>query len=354
MLRSGHCRALGSLAIVPLALAACGGELAAPPSATAVPDATVDTTTPIRALPLTSPTATPRTPRPERLDAAQLVERITSSQLASHLAALQAMADAHGGDRATGSAGFEAASAYVVGVLEAVGYRVDRRVFEMDGVAGTNLIVERPGSSDEVVMLGAHLDTVAGSPGLNDDGSGVAAVLAVAEALAELPPLYHTIRLALWDAEEGGPFGSSAYVASLNDEARSRIRAYLNLDMIGSPNAVRFVYDEPAAAPGSSVITGRMVAVLEREGLAWEPIDLEGDSDHGPFTDAGIPTGGLFSGGIEPVTPAQAERHGATPGTPADPCSHRPCDTLGNVDPNVAAELARVAAAVLVELAAAP
>lgn len=289
-----------------------------------------------------------------RLRPDETADRITVEAIARHLAAIADVTKQHGGDRPAGSEGVDALREHVTAVLERAGYAVSAHPVTRDGVTGTNLMVERPGALDEVVMLGAHLDTVAGSPGLNDDGSGVAAVLAVAEALSDLPPPHHTIQLALWDAEEGGAFGSRAYVASLRGEARSRIRAYLNLDMIGSPNAVRFVYDEPAAAPGSAEITARLVATLEREGLAWEPVDLEGDSDHGPFADAGIPTGGLFSGGIEPVTSAQAERHGATAGTPADACSHRPCDTLDNVNPRVAAELARVAAAVLVELAEAP
>jgi Zn-dependent M28 family amino/carboxypeptidase len=126
--------------------------------------------------------------------------------------------------------------------------------------------------------------------------------------------------------------------------------AYLNLDMIGSPNALRLVYDEPDAAEGSDAITDAFAAHFDAAGLPWEPIDLDGDSDHGPFTDAGIPTGGLFSGGIEPVTDAQAGRFGATAGVPADPCSHRPCDTIDNVDPGTLEVMARAAASVLAGL----
>jgi aminopeptidase S len=280
-----------------------------------------------------------------------VAEGITAETLGRHLADVAQITERHGGDRRAGSQGVDALREHVAAVLERAGYAVRAHPFQLDGVAGTNLLAERTGETDEVVMLGAHLDTVAGSPGLNDDGSGVAAVLAIAEALAEAPGPRHTIRLALWDAEEGGPFGSRSYVASLGDDERRRVRAYLNLDIVGSPNAVRFVYDEPGAAPGSAAVTARFVATFEQRGLSWDRIDLEGDSDHGPFSDAGIPTGGVFSGGIEPVTPAQAERHGATPGVPADACSHRPCDTLDNVDPSVAAELARAAAVVLVELA---
>jgi aminopeptidase S len=129
------------------------------------------------------------------------------------------------------------------------------------------------------------------------------------------------------------------------------IRAYLNLDMIGSPNAVRFVYREPDAAPGSDALADVIADHLEASALEWAPIDLEGDSDHGPFITAGIPTGGLFSGGIEPVTPVQAERFGAIAGVPADACSHLPCDTIDNVDLGTLEELARIVALVLVDVA---
>ena len=119
-----------------------------------------------------------------------------------------------------------------------------------------------------------------------------------------------------------------------------------------SPNPVRFVYDELTAAPGSAGLTDAFAAAFDAAGLAWDAIDLGGASDHGPFAAAGIPTGGVFSGGIEDVTPEQAERHGATAGLPSDACSHRACATLDTVDPEVAARIARIGAAVLVELAA--
>jgi len=343
-------RIIAALTVLVIAQAACGHRPATVPPPTPASTPATGRAMPTSTLPVASAPAS-ATPARTLADPAP-VERIGPAELTPHLDALQRLADAHGGDRVTGSAGFDAATAYVAGVLEAAGYRVERRRFSLDGRTGSNLLAERPGASAETVMLGAHLDTVAGSPGLNDNGSGVAAVLAIAEALAELPTPQRTVRLAFWDAEEGGPLGSRAYVASLAPGERADVVAYLNLDMIGSPNGVRLIYDEAAAAPGSDRLTDRLVAALESHGLAWEPIDLEGDSDHGPFVAAGIPTGGLFSGGIEPVTDAQAARFGATADAPADACSHRPCDTLDNVDAGAAAELATAAARVLAEVAA--
>ncbi len=181
-------------------------------------------------------------------------------------------------------------------------------------------------------MVGAHLDSVPAGPGINDNGSGVATLLVIAERLAELPAPRRTVRIAFWGAEEGGPHGSRASVDALSADERARIIAYLNFDMLGSPNPVRFVYAEESAAAGSEALTELFTTYFDAAGLAWEPIDLEGDSDHGAFVDAGIPTGGLFSGGIEPKTDAQAAAFGGAAGDPADACSHRACDTIDNID----------------------
>lgn len=248
-----------------------------------------------------------------------------------HLEQLQRIADANGGNRATGTSGFDASVAYVAAQLEATGYDVTRQAFEVAGTTSTNLVVERRGTSDEVLVIGAHLDSVIAGPGINDNGSGVATLLVIADRLAELPVPRRSVRFAFWGAEEGGPFGSQAFVDGLPPEERGRIAAYLNFDMLGSPNFIRFVYAEPSAPAGSAELTSLFAAYFEGQALAWEPINLEGHADHGAFSAAGIPTGGLFSGGHEPKTDAQAAAFGGIAGAPADPCSDVACDTIANV-----------------------
>ncbi len=255
------------------------------------------------------------------------------------------------GNRATGTIGYDLSRGYVRRTLAEASYFVELQRFDAGGIPMENLIADIGRGGDGVIVIGAHLDSVRASPGINDNGSGLAALLAIAEALRDLPRPDRTIRFAFWAAEEGGPFGSTAYVDSLDPEERDEIVAYLNFDMIASPNAVRFVYEEPGAAPGSSALTEAFATYFEDAGLPWEPIDLAGDSDHGPFTAAGIPTGGLFSGGIEPVTDAQAATFGAVAGEPADPCSHRACDTIDNVDLTTLEQMADAIAHVLVTLA---
>jgi Peptidase family M28/PA domain len=194
-----------------------------------------------------------------------------------------------------------------------------------------SIVAELPGSDPgRVVMLGAHLDSVVDGPGINDNGSGVAALLELADALRGRVP-GATIRLAFWTGEELGLRGSSEYVRSLSDEERGRIVAYLNADMVASPNGIAWVYDEPGAAPGSAAIRDLLAAAVERLGSAPEPIGV-GGSDHQPFTQAGIPTGGVYSGSNERITEQQAAASGATAGQVADPCYHQPCDDASNVD----------------------
>jgi Peptidase family M28/PA domain len=186
------------------------------------------------------------------------------------------------------------------------------------------------GSGGRVVMAGAHLDSVPAGPGINDNGSGVAALLEAAEALGRRPPGAR-VRLAFWAAEELGLYGSRRYVRSLSARERGRIAAYVNLDMVGSRNAVREIYD--GAAPIERALRRALARPAGRE-------QMGASSDHAPFRRAGIPVGGLYTGA--------AER--APGGRPRDPCYHRRCDTIDNVNRGVLLEMARAAAKALGEL----
>jgi aminopeptidase S len=285
------------------------------------------------------------------LTADALRAAVDHAGIVPHLEALQRIADANAGTRTTGSAGFDASVEYVAGRLEAAGYMVERQPFTFDDVSSVNVLAERAGSEpSRVVVLGAHLDSVPEGAGINDNGSGVAAVLAIAEALATFEPGASTVRFAFWGAEEPGQRGSAAYVASLDADERATIDGYLNLDIVGSPNFVRFVYDDPDAAVGSQSISDLLAEQLSDGGLAWEPIDLTGKTDHAAFSDAGIPTGGLFTGGTEPKTDAQARAFGGTAGEPADGCIHAACDTIERINTEVLGQMADAAAGALVLL----
>ena len=299
-----------------------------------------------------APSSRPSPPASPELTAYTLRDAVEIAAIRAHLEELQRIADANGGNRATGATGFDASVAYVAERLAAAGYAVVRQPFNVGGVPSVNLVAERAGTRPDVIMLGAHLDSVEAGPGMNDNGTGVATMLVTAERLAELPAPERTVRVAFWGAEEGGPHGSPAYVAAISPGELARIGAYLNFDMLGSPNPIRFVYAEGGAAPGSEALTALFASYFEGEGLAWAPIDLTGHSDHGAFTDAGIPTGGLFSGGREPKTEEQAVAFGGTAGEPADACSDQACDTIANVNAAILDEMADAVAYVVATLAA--
>ena len=195
-----------------------------------------------------------------------------------------------------------------------------------------SVIAELPGSeAGAVIMLGAHLDSVLDGPGINDDGSGVAALLEIAAALGGTHPRA-TVRLAFWSGEELGLHGSYRYAAALTDEEARAILVYANVDMIASPNGFAGVYDEPGAPVGSKPAHDLLAAALGRAGGTPVGVDLGGGSDHRGFAEAGVATAGVFSGAAEPITPEQAAAAGSVAGRPADACYHQPCDDLANAD----------------------
>jgi Zn-dependent M28 family amino/carboxypeptidase len=203
-----------------------------------------------------------------------------------------------------------------------------------------NVIAEtKTGRADNVVMAGAHLDSVPEGPGINDNGTGSAGLLELGLQLGNEKPK-NKVRLAFWGAEEAGLLGSEYYVGQLSFEQQLDIALYLNFDMIGSPNFARFVYDGDdsdgmGSGPGpfgSAQIEDLFTGYFDSRSLPSEGTDFSGRSDYGPFIAVGIPSGGLFTGAEGVKTPEQAARYGGTAGIAYDPCYHQACDNLGNVN----------------------
>ena len=196
------------------------------------------------------------------------------------------------------------------------------------------------GNPDNVVMVGAHLDSVTAGPGVNDNGSGSAAILETAIQMAKVEPA-NKVRFAWWSAEESGLIGSNYYVNTLPQAERDKIALYLNFDMVGSPNFARFVYDGDNSTgtgsvgpAGSDVIERVFYGYFQSVGLYAEPSPFNGRSDYGPFIApaVGIPAGGLFTGAEGVKTAAQVAKYGGTAGVAYDVCYHAACDTLSNVN----------------------
>ncbi|MEV6963189.1 M28 family metallopeptidase [Streptomyces sp. NPDC051207] len=205
-----------------------------------------------------------------------------------------------------------------------------------------NVVAEtRGGDADNTVFLGAHLDSVAEGPGINDNGSGSAGILQVAQHLASSQDkIKNKVRFAWWSAEEFGLLGSEAYVASLTEEQKKQIKLYLNFDMIASPNAAYFVYDgddsdgvgSGAGPEGSAQIEKGITEFLDSKNIPHEGTDFSGRSDYGPFIEVGIPSGGTFTGAEGIKTEAQAAKFGGQAGVAYDVNYHAAGDDITNID----------------------
>ena len=110
------------------------------------------------------------------------------------------------------------------------------------GIATTyNVLAEtKGGDPDNVVMVGAHLDSVNAGPGIQDNGSGSAAILEVAEEMAKVSPR-NKVRFALWGAEESNLVGSTYYVNNLAAAERGEDLALSQLrhDRVAEPRVLR-------------------------------------------------------------------------------------------------------------------
>jgi Zn-dependent M28 family amino/carboxypeptidase len=205
-----------------------------------------------------------------------------------------------------------------------------------------NVIAELPGkNTDNVVMAGAHLDSVIDGPGIQDDGSGSAALLETALMMANIKPV-NTIRFGWWAAEEQGLVGSTDYVNGLSQAEQDRIALYMNYDMIGSPNYIFMVYDADQStfeAPegitipeGSEAIEDLYESYYTKVGEPYDDTAFDARSDYQAFIEAGIPAGGLFTGAEVIKTPEQEAIWGGTAGEQFDPCYHLACDDIDNID----------------------
>lgn len=209
-------------------------------------------------------------------------------------------------------------------------------------VTTENLIADTPaGAAERTVVVGAHLDGVADGPGINDNASGVAAVLETAVQVLELGiQPSNRVRFAFWGGEEDGLHGSGHYVAQLDDAGRRGTALYLNLDMVGSPKPVASVY---GGGPGSGwpVGSGEIQTVLTdfltSQGVTPQAVSFRA-SDHGPFLSAGIPVGGLFTGADDG----------------ADPCYHQACDRVETIDREMLGLMADAAAHATLTFAQSP
>ncbi|WP_277523259.1 M20/M25/M40 family metallo-hydrolase [Arthrobacter sp. ES3-54] len=287
------------------------------------------------------------------VDARTVLEDFKSRDMVGHMQALQRVADANGGNRAAGTSGYEESARYVEEQLRAAGYEPVRQTFSFrrDGrgkarVESFNILADTGGGAGHTVVVGAHLDSVEEGPGINDNASGVAAVLETARWMKEsgITPA-NRVRFAFWGGEEDGLYGSQHYVDELSQAEIGQTAANLNVDMAASPNGVRSVHDGDgsdfghAGPAGSKAIEDILFRYFQENALPAEPTPFDGGSDYDAFLSAGIPGGGLFTGDVEKKSQAQAQSFGGAAGKVLDPCYHEACDTIANTNPELLQEM---------------
>lgn len=201
-----------------------------------------------------------------------------------------------------------------------------------------NVIAEsRWGNPNNVVMLGAHLDSVAEGAGINDNASGSAALLEMAN-LMQKARTRNKVRFAWWGAEEAGLVGSTRYVQNLGETELERIKAYLNFDMIASPNFMYGIYDGDGSEfglegpAGSAAIEAMFETYFELRGESYVGSEISFRSDYAEFFVEDIAFGGLFTGAEGIKTEEEALEFGGEAGVAYDECYHAACDTIDNFD----------------------
>ncbi|CAF0816849.1 unnamed protein product [Adineta steineri] len=235
-----------------------------------------------------------------------------------------------------------------------------------------NICADTPsGDITQTIIIGSHSDSGPEGPGINDNGSGSAANLALAVALARLfqtstyPKYKYRIRFCWWGAEEIGLLGSDYHVnqaknTSIVGERLSDYLIHLNYDMLGSPNYIFGIYDASTAmndTPSQALSGSKKISTLFKnwfiqQNLPWDYIDVSSRSDCGPFLAEGIVVGGLFSGADDAKTVEQRNRYnhilgqsmGGIPDIPEDPCYHKACDSIENINIFVYEKMIKAAA----------
>ncbi|WP_204080678.1 M28 family peptidase [Mycobacterium riyadhense] len=212
-------------------------------------------------------------------------------------------------------------------------------------VSSRNVLAQtKTGAPHEVITVGAHLASPPDSPGINDGGSGVAAVLETALQLGPLPPVANAVRFAFWGGQEDGLNGSMDYVFGLDNNQLNDIALYLNFDMLGSANAGFFTDDGDQSGPagagvaaadvpeGSAGIERTLAGYLNLAGKRPADMPLTTRTAYHPFFVAGVPIGGLTTGASQTKTVVQARLWGGQPGVRFDPNYQSVRDTVENIN----------------------
>lgn len=212
-------------------------------------------------------------------------------------------------------------------------------------ITSRNVLAQtKTGDTRNVVMVGAHLDSAAESPGINNNGSGLAAVLEIAAKLGSQPQVTNAVRFGFWGSSESSLAGVMDYVHGLDRDQLNDIALYLNFDTLASPNAGFFTYDGdqsgqvnpdlPSAdvPEGSEGIERTLAGYLNLAGKRPADMPLGFTTDYSPFLSAGVPIGGVTTGTTGKKTEVQVRLWGGEEGVVYDPTYQTPRDTVDGVN----------------------
>ena len=304
------------------------------------------------------------------VDARAVLEDFRGRGMVGHLEALQRIADDNGGNRASGTSGYEESGRYVEEQLRAAGYTPVRQTFTFRGdgrnrkqVESFNILAETGGSAENTVVVGGHLDSVEDGPGINDNGSGVAAVLETAKWMKEngITPVNRVV-FAFWGAEENDLDGSRHYVDELSKAEKDQTAAYLNVDMAASPNGVRSFHDGDgsdfgdAGPKGSDGIEDVFDRYFKENSLPAEttPFD-DGDSDYDPFLQGRHSRRRAVHRRRRRKRPKPRCRPTAAwPARSSIPATTEACDTISNINADLLKEMSAAMAYATASYALAP
>jgi hypothetical protein len=222
-----------------------------------------------------------------------LVNKVSRANIESNLTKLVSFPTRH-----STSGGYGDAATFARKRLKDLNYQTRLQVVTVDAGKSRNIIADKPGEGSgtrNVVITSAHLDSInlqggpsAPAPGADDNGSGSAGLLEIARVFRDHRSK-HDLRLILFGGEEQGLFGSKRYVASLSQSERKRIRAVVNMDMIGSLNSASRSVLLEGAPLSQTVIDGLAQAAATYTQLPVETSLNPFASDHVPFINAQIP-----------------------------------------------------------------
>jgi Zn-dependent M28 family amino/carboxypeptidase len=265
-----------------------------------------------------------------------LIERMDSRNTLKHITELNKA------PRVWKSADYDKAADYVMQQLREAGWDVHIEELQSSGWGGggklRNVVAERRGTASDaerkLVIAGAHLDSVRGAPGANDNASGSSTLIELAKSFDGIDTR-NDIRLVWFDGEEAGLLGSKAH-AKAHPEDLARAVGMINMDMIGSPHGTAGGYD--VGMRNSNALVDAMKGVLLRTGLAGtEHPDRHNRSDHASFDAAGVPSVDFG------VSVRSVERE--------DPNYHSPRDTVDKINPQVLEGYGDLIAVTLLDLA---